>query len=41
MRAIVTMAGRYLSFTGWLPKRSIIQEAMLWIEMKALVDGQP
>ena len=29
------------AFTSSEPKRSIIQLAILWIEMKALVDGQP
>ena len=33
--------GRYLALTASEPKRSIIQLAMLWIEMKALVEGQP
>jgi hypothetical protein len=33
--------GRYFSFTAAEPKRSIIQLAMLWIEMKAEVEGQP
>ena len=37
----VTMAGRYCAFTSGEPNRSIIQAAMLWIEMKADVEGQP
>jgi len=38
---MVIIDGRYFCFTSSLPKRSIIQLAMLWIEMKALVEGQP
>ena len=38
---MVIIDGRYFCFTSAEPKRSIIQLAMLWIEMNALVDGQP
>ena len=41
MRSIGTSDGKYLAFTAAAPKPSIIHDAMLWIEMKALVDGQP
>ena len=41
MRSIVTRSGRYFAFTAAPPKLSIIQLAILWIEMKALVAGQP
>ena len=41
MRSIVTRSGRYLAFTSTDPNRSIIHDAMLWMEMNALVDGQP
>jgi len=39
--AALIMEGRYFAFTSSAPKRSIIQLAILWMEMKALVDGQP
>ena len=38
---MVIIDGRYFCFTSAEPKRSIIHDAMLWMEMKALVDGQP
>jgi hypothetical protein len=41
MRSIGISEGRYFALSSSDPKRSIIQLAILWIEMKALVDGQP
>jgi hypothetical protein len=38
---MVIIEGRYFCFTSAEPNLSIIQLAMLWIEMKALVEGQP
>ena len=38
---MVVIDGKYFCFTSPEPKRSIIQLVMLWIEMKALVEGQP
>jgi len=38
---MVTRSGRYFALTSALPKLSIIQLAILWIETKALVAGQP
>jgi hypothetical protein len=38
---MVIIAGRYFCLSSAEPNRSIIQETMLWIEMKALVEGQP
>jgi hypothetical protein len=37
----VIIEGRYFALISSEPKRSIIQLAILWIEMKALVEGQP
>ena len=33
--------GRYFCLSSAEPKRSMIHAVMLWIEMNALVDGQP